>query len=117
MEISRYLVELLGYCSEGSNRLLVYEIVSNNSLQFHLHGESLLFLYVLNVMKKKRKIHSLIACRKRKIQEQYPLGNQNENGHRYCKRNNIFTLLIIMFKELIAYFTFTFVVYIYFRSA
>ncbi|XP_021630813.1 proline-rich receptor-like protein kinase PERK1 isoform X1 [Manihot esculenta] len=39
MEISRYLVELLGYCSEGSNRLLVYEIVSNNSLQFHLHGK------------------------------------------------------------------------------
>ncbi|XP_074271910.1 proline-rich receptor-like protein kinase PERK15 [Silene latifolia] len=35
----RHLVSLVGYCSTGSQRLLVYELVRNKTLLFHLHGE------------------------------------------------------------------------------
>ncbi|XP_020977620.1 proline-rich receptor-like protein kinase PERK3 isoform X1 [Arachis ipaensis] len=35
----RNLVSLLGYCMAGHHRLLVYEFVPNNTLEFHLHGQ------------------------------------------------------------------------------
>ncbi|RYR60749.1 hypothetical protein Ahy_A04g017806 [Arachis hypogaea] len=35
----RNLVSLLGYCIAGHHRLLVYEFVPNNTLEFHLHGK------------------------------------------------------------------------------
>ncbi|CAN1785213.1 Proline-rich receptor-like protein kinase PERK1 [Linum perenne] len=35
----KHLVSLLGYCINGVKRLLVYEFVSNNTLEFHLHGD------------------------------------------------------------------------------
>ncbi|KAI5441024.1 Proline-rich receptor-like protein kinase perk1, partial [Lathyrus oleraceus] len=42
LDISRvhhkHLVSLVGYCSTGFQRLLVYEFVPNNTLEFHLHG-------------------------------------------------------------------------------
>ncbi|XAR62990.1 Non-specific serine/threonine protein kinase [Bertholletia excelsa] len=34
----RHLVSLVGYCITGSKRMLVYEFVPNNTLEFHLHG-------------------------------------------------------------------------------
>lgn len=34
----RHLVSLVGYCITGSSRMLVYEFVSNNTLEYHLHG-------------------------------------------------------------------------------
>lgn len=34
----RHLVSLVGYCSAGSQRLLVYEFVPNNTLEYHLYG-------------------------------------------------------------------------------
>lgn len=34
----KHLVTLAGYCITGSHRLLVYEFVPNNTLEFHLHG-------------------------------------------------------------------------------
>ncbi|KAG5244284.1 proline-rich receptor protein kinase [Salix suchowensis] len=34
----KHLVSLVGYCIHGSARLLVYEFVPNNTLEFHLHG-------------------------------------------------------------------------------
>ncbi|WOL08331.1 proline-rich receptor-like protein kinase PERK1 [Canna indica] len=34
----KHLVSLVGYCIAGGNRLLVYEYVPNNTLEFHLHG-------------------------------------------------------------------------------
>jgi len=34
----RNLVSLVGYCIAGAQRLLVYEFVPNNTLEFHLHG-------------------------------------------------------------------------------
>lgn len=34
----RHLVSLVGYCTFGSQRLLVYEFVPNKTLEFHLHG-------------------------------------------------------------------------------
>ncbi|KAI3439680.1 Protein kinase domain-containing protein [Psidium guajava] len=34
----RNVVLLIGFCSKGSKRLLVYEYVCNGSLDFHLHG-------------------------------------------------------------------------------
>ncbi|KAG6523319.1 hypothetical protein ZIOFF_013175 [Zingiber officinale] len=37
----RHLVSLVGYCIAGSQRLLVYEFVPNNTLEYHLHGEGL----------------------------------------------------------------------------
>ncbi|XP_041006791.1 proline-rich receptor-like protein kinase PERK1 [Juglans microcarpa x Juglans regia] len=35
----KHLVSLVGYCITGSKRLLVYEFVPNNTLEFHLHGK------------------------------------------------------------------------------
>ncbi|XP_047044168.1 proline-rich receptor-like protein kinase PERK1 [Lolium rigidum] len=35
----RHLVSLLGYCVHDQQRLLVYEHVSNHTLEFHLHGD------------------------------------------------------------------------------
>ncbi|GAB4842215.1 Proline-rich receptor-like protein kinase perk1 [Ancistrocladus abbreviatus] len=35
----KHLVSLVGYCISGSQRLLVYEFVSNKTLEFHLHGD------------------------------------------------------------------------------
>ncbi|KAK7251571.1 hypothetical protein RIF29_34884 [Crotalaria pallida] len=35
----KHLVSLVGYCITGTNRLLVYEFVPNNTLEFHLHGK------------------------------------------------------------------------------
>ncbi|GER49845.1 kinase family protein [Striga asiatica] len=34
----RHLVSLVGYCSSGTQRMLVYEYVPNGTLEFHLHG-------------------------------------------------------------------------------
>ncbi|KAL3515180.1 hypothetical protein ACH5RR_022082 [Cinchona calisaya] len=34
----RHLVSLVGYCIAGSQRMLVYEFVPNNTLEYHLHG-------------------------------------------------------------------------------
>ncbi|XP_020394539.1 proline-rich receptor-like protein kinase PERK1 isoform X1 [Zea mays] len=34
----KHLVSLVGYCISGGKRLLVYEFVPNNTLEFHLHG-------------------------------------------------------------------------------
>ncbi|MED6198534.1 hypothetical protein PIB30_067306 [Stylosanthes scabra] len=36
----RHLVSLVGYCIQDTRRLLVYDYVPNNTLYFHLHGES-----------------------------------------------------------------------------
>ncbi|KAG7578537.1 Protein kinase domain [Arabidopsis thaliana x Arabidopsis arenosa] len=35
----RHLVALVGYCIADTQRLLVYEFVPNNTLEFHLHGK------------------------------------------------------------------------------
>lgn len=35
----KHLVSLVGYCIAGAERLLVYELVPNNTLEFHLHGK------------------------------------------------------------------------------
>ncbi|KAJ8773462.1 hypothetical protein K2173_004292 [Erythroxylum novogranatense] len=35
----RHLVSLVGYCITGAQRMLVYEFVPNNTLEFHLHGD------------------------------------------------------------------------------
>ncbi|KAL3651808.1 hypothetical protein CASFOL_004810 [Castilleja foliolosa] len=34
----RHLVSLVGYCSAGTQRMLVYEYVPNGTLEYHLHG-------------------------------------------------------------------------------
>ncbi|KAK3439185.1 hypothetical protein EUGRSUZ_C03826 [Eucalyptus grandis] len=35
----KHVVSLVGYCTAGSERILVYELVPNKTLEFHLHGE------------------------------------------------------------------------------
>ena len=35
----KHLVSLVGHCIVGDQRLLVYEFVPNNTLEFHLHGK------------------------------------------------------------------------------
>jgi len=39
----KHLVELVGYCVAGAERMLVYEFVPNNTLEFHLHGKSVIY--------------------------------------------------------------------------
>lgn len=34
-----HVVDLVGYCCEGTNRILVHEFVPNRTLQDHLHGD------------------------------------------------------------------------------
>ncbi|XP_039164640.1 proline-rich receptor-like protein kinase PERK1 isoform X3 [Eucalyptus grandis] len=34
----KHVVSLVGYCTTGSERILVYELVPNKTLAFHLHG-------------------------------------------------------------------------------
>ncbi|KAI3801919.1 hypothetical protein L1987_30036 [Smallanthus sonchifolius] len=36
----KHLVSLVGYCISGSHRLLVYEFVPNNTMEYHLHGKN-----------------------------------------------------------------------------
>jgi serine/threonine protein kinase len=40
----RNLVKLIGICTEEHMRCLVYELVPNGSLEFHLHGKILFML-------------------------------------------------------------------------
>ncbi|PKH47855.1 hypothetical protein CRG98_050418 [Punica granatum] len=35
----RHLVSLVGYCISGGQRMLVYEFVPNNTMEYHLHGQ------------------------------------------------------------------------------
>ncbi|KAF8036477.1 hypothetical protein BT93_C2256 [Corymbia citriodora subsp. variegata] len=35
----KHVVSLVGYCTTGSERILVYELVPNGTLESHLHGE------------------------------------------------------------------------------
>ncbi|KAL2348504.1 hypothetical protein Fmac_002504 [Flemingia macrophylla] len=35
----RHLVSLVGYCISGGQRMLVYEFIPNNTLEYHLHGK------------------------------------------------------------------------------
>ncbi|XWS72027.1 hypothetical protein CRYUN_Cryun02cG0005400 [Craigia yunnanensis] len=35
----KHLVSLVGYCISGTTRMLVYEFVPNNTMEFHLHGK------------------------------------------------------------------------------
>ncbi|PIA55699.1 hypothetical protein AQUCO_00700184v1 [Aquilegia coerulea] len=35
----RHLVSLVGYCIAGGQRMLIYEFVPNNTLEYHLHGK------------------------------------------------------------------------------
>lgn len=43
----KHLVSLVGYCITGSQRLLVYEFVPNNTLEFHLHGNAIVTFQLL----------------------------------------------------------------------
>lgn len=45
----RHLVSLIGYCITGAQRMLVYEFIPNNTLEFHLHGECFLLSHLLHV--------------------------------------------------------------------
>ncbi|KAF8036480.1 hypothetical protein BT93_C2259 [Corymbia citriodora subsp. variegata] len=35
----KHVMSLVGHCTEGAERILVYELVPNKTLKFHLHGE------------------------------------------------------------------------------
>lgn len=44
----RHLVSLVGHCSAGTQRLLVYEFVDNGTLEYHLHGICITSLFNFN---------------------------------------------------------------------
>jgi serine/threonine protein kinase len=46
----KHLVSLVGYCVTGAERLLVYEFVPNNTLEFHLHGKSTFCILLFSEM-------------------------------------------------------------------
>ncbi|WP_314964599.1 protein kinase, partial [Bradyrhizobium cosmicum] len=45
----RHLVSLVGYCISGGQRMLVYEFISNNTLEYHLHGKFCTFFELMSV--------------------------------------------------------------------
>ena len=45
----KHLVSLVGYCIAGVQRMLVYEFVPNNTMEFHLHGK-FLFVHLSNFL-------------------------------------------------------------------
>jgi serine/threonine-protein kinase PBS1 len=40
------LVNLIGYCADGDQRLLVYEYMPLGSLEDHLHGIYIMFFFI-----------------------------------------------------------------------
>lgn len=38
----KHLVSLVGYCINGDKRLLIYEFVPKDTLEFHLHGKQII---------------------------------------------------------------------------
>lgn len=42
----KHLVSLVGYCINGDKRLLIYEFVPKDTLEFHLHGKQMLHDFV-----------------------------------------------------------------------
>lgn len=55
----RHLVSLVGYCITGHQRLLVYEYVPNNTMEFHLHG-IYIYLCVSGLIEYKHQIMCLV---------------------------------------------------------
>ena len=43
---NQHLVNLIGYCADGDQRLLVYEYMPLGSLEDHLFGKTLLTKYI-----------------------------------------------------------------------
>lgn len=43
----RHLVSLVGYCVCGGQRMLVYEFVPNQTLEYHLHGMCIVLWYTV----------------------------------------------------------------------
>lgn len=43
----RHLVSLVGFCIADGQRMLVYEFVSNGTLEYHLHGTHTLYLVII----------------------------------------------------------------------
>ena len=52
------LVNLIGYCADGDQRLLVYEFMSLGSLEDHLHG---IFIKNLHIISFQFFMYSLLA--------------------------------------------------------
>lgn len=46
----KHLVSLVGYCVSGIERLLVYDFVPNDTLEFHLHGELIHQLFPSSIL-------------------------------------------------------------------
>uniref|UniRef100_A0A2C9W1Y7 non-specific serine/threonine protein kinase n=1 Tax=Manihot esculenta TaxID=3983 RepID=A0A2C9W1Y7_MANES len=74
-----YLVKVIGYCSEGANRVLVSEFVPNRTLTYHLHGE-----YILDWSKRIN-----IAIHSAKGLEYLHENCKPKVLHGYLKTNNI----------------------------
>lgn len=85
-----YFVELLGYCLEANNRILIYEFATNGSLHDILHGKLSVILIAWYRVRKKTNDY-VFDCREERStrRESWPyfeLESKSENCLWCCKR-------------------------------
>ncbi|GAB2218963.1 hypothetical protein Droror1_Dr00006588 [Drosera rotundifolia] len=88
----RHLVSLVGYCIAGGQRMLVYEFVPYNSLEFHLHGNKLNMPFYVKVALSRIYSYGLfpiIYCINRKRSAHDGFLNKTQNRSWLCQRASL----------------------------
>ena len=86
------LVRLLGCCSDGTQRLLVYEYMKNRSLDLIVYGNTLTYNFALVLKSRKIARHKLffrVICVCREKWHFFELGYSISNNSRGCSRTAV----------------------------